>query len=104
MRLLCRNSTRLRSNNPLAFERCFPGNGGAIRAQISAAIRHAPQHITDTDMWGVSDPAERPRGRGCEARAGSLTPHLYSDSCAGALSGRHKTPPGEYERSDANSL
>ena len=25
-------------------------------------------------MWGVSDPAERPRGRGCEARAGSLTP------------------------------
>jgi hypothetical protein len=59
----------------------------------SAAIRHAPQHITDTDMWGVSDPAERPRGRGCEAGAGSLTPHFCSDSCAGALTGRQKTPP-----------
>ena len=44
-------------------------------------------------MWGVSDPARRRRGRGCGAKAGSLTPHLCSDSCAGALNGRHNTPP-----------
>jgi hypothetical protein len=49
-------------------------------------------------MWGVSDPAEQPRGRGCVARAGSLTPHFCSDSSAGALTGRHKTPPDHDER------
>ena len=85
-----------------------PNVGGTIRAHsrprfsgklrrppcaVPPSFRRAPQHIIDTDMWGVSDPAERPRGRGCEARAGSLTPHFCSDSCAGALSGRHKTPP-----------
>ena len=54
---------------------------------------HAPQHISDTDMWGVSDPAGRPRGRVCDAQAGSLTPLPCCDTCAGALTGRHKSPP-----------
>jgi len=49
-----------------------------------------------------SDPAERPRGRGCEARAGSLTPHFCSDSRARALSGRHRTPPDTDDGEPAN--
>jgi len=60
---------------------------------LSPSIKRAPQHITDTDDWGVSDPAGRARGRRCDAEAGSLTPHLCSHFCAGALSGRHKAPP-----------
>ena len=47
----------------------------------------------------MSDPAERPRGRRSEARAGSLTPYLYSGSFAGALNGRHKAPPDQNEHS-----
>jgi hypothetical protein len=53
-------------------------------------------------MWGVSDPAESARGRGRGAEAGSLTPHLGSDSCAGALTGRHRTPPDIHYRNLAN--
>lgn len=45
---------------------------------------------------------ERPRrqawGRICDAEAGSLTPHLCSISCAGALNGRHRTPPDQFEQ------
>jgi len=39
-----------------------------------------------------------------ERAAGSLTPHIDSDSCAGALSGRHKTPPDTDDADLANSL
>ena len=46
-----------------------------------------------TLTWGVSDPAGRPRGRGMRSRAGSLTPLPCCDTCAGALTGRHKPPP-----------
>lgn len=43
---------------------------------------------------GRERPRRRVRGRVCDAEAGSLTPHLCSISCAGALNGRHRTPPG----------
>jgi hypothetical protein len=88
----------------LVFSLLFSGNGRVFHGSISPTTGHAPQHIIDTNMWGVSDPAERPRGRGCEARAASLTPHLCSHSCAGALSGRHETPPDQYERSGAEMM
>jgi hypothetical protein len=55
-------------------------------------------------MWGVSDPADSPWGRGFDAEAGSLTPHLCSDSCAGALTGRHKTPPDKNEQAAAKMM
>lgn len=55
-------------------------------------------------MWGVSDPAGRRRGRICDAAAGSLTPHLYSYSCAGALIGRHRTPPDGDDRAPSKVL
>lgn len=57
---------------------------------------------SDHDTWGVSDPAWRPPSRVCEARAGSLTPHLDFDTCAGALTGRHNTPPVLTALSDSN--
>ena len=66
---------------------------GSVFTRVSATIKRAPQHITDTDVWGVSDPAERARGRGCELQAGSLTPLSVPTPRAGALNGRHKTPP-----------
>ena len=51
------------------------------------------QHVSDSDMWGVSDPAGRPWGRVCRAWAGSLTPHPCCYIRAGALTGRHNAPP-----------
>jgi hypothetical protein len=60
---------------------------------IGSTDTHAPQHISDTDKWGASDPAGRLRGRGCDSMAGSLTPHPCCDTSAGALLGRHKPPP-----------
>jgi hypothetical protein len=61
-----------------------------------------PSQHTDTDMWGVSDPAERRRVTFLDAGAGSLTPHLCYDTCAGALTGRQNTPPVLAAMSDRN--
>ncbi len=57
------------------------------------AVDSAPEHNRRHRHRGVSDSAEGPRGRLCEAQAGSLTPLLCTDTCARALTGRHKTPP-----------
>jgi hypothetical protein len=51
---------------------------------------------------GRERPRRQDRGRICDAEAGSLTTHLCSDSCAGALSGRHKTPPDTEDGEPAN--
>jgi hypothetical protein len=75
---------------------CFPTivfrETAVSSTRISLTARGASQHIIDTDMWGVSDPAESARGRGRGAEAGSLTPHIRTDALRGALTGRHKTP------------
>ena len=60
-------------------------------AQHSQLLR-APDPTMDTDMWGVSDPAEGP-GTALRCGGGVLTPHPCSDTRAGALSGRHNAPP-----------
>lgn len=78
------------------------GNCSRLPRAVSPTIRRAPQHIADTGMWGVSDPAERRRGHLFGARAGSLTPLPCCDTCAGALSGRHKPPPVPIVLSDGN--
>ena len=92
VRLPCRKLTRLWSTIKLASGHCFRETATSSRADFSDHQTRAPAHHGH-DMWGVSDPAESARGRGRSAEAGSLTPHFCSDSCAGALSGRHKTPP-----------
>ena len=44
----------------------------------------APQHISDTDTWGVSDPAGRPRGRGVAIRGrGRSRPFLAATPVLG---------------------
>jgi hypothetical protein len=55
----------------------------------------APQDITDTDVWGVSDPAGRTRGRECDAEAGSHTPLPCCDPVLGRLpGGTNRRRPG----------
>ena len=96
MRLLCRKSARLRSTIRLISDSCCPGNGSVIKAQISATIRRAPQHMTNTNMWGVSDPAESARGRGSGTEAGSLTPLSVPTPVLGrSAGGTKRRPTGE---------
>ena len=75
----------------------FAGKVSPLEARFHRAAQPASSSARpdrDTDMWGVSDPAERPWDRVCDAEAGSLTPLLCCDTCTRALAGRHKTPPG----------
>jgi hypothetical protein len=60
-------ATPNRAPHPTLLVR-FSGNALRSRAGLDPHFAHAPQHVADT-------------------------PHMDSDSCAGALSGRHKTPP-----------
>ena len=69
------------------------GNQHVCASGSNAHFGHAPQHVTETDMRGVSDPAWRSRGRGGGFGAGSVTPHPCCDSVLGRSGGRHKTPP-----------
>jgi hypothetical protein len=63
------------------------GNALGSRAGLDPHFAHAPQHVADTHIWGVSDPAWRLRGRGGGAGAGSLTPHPCCDTVLGRLAG-----------------
>ena len=70
--------------------------GAQVRADSRTAFpraQHARPSTSPTLTWGVSDPAGRLWGRVHSARAGSLTPLPCCDTCAGALTGRHKPPP-----------
>ena len=71
----------------------------SVRKRIRVCVRirralpaRAPAHLRHWHV-GRERPAGRLRGRGCDSRAGSLTPLPCCDICAGALNGRHKTPP-----------
>jgi hypothetical protein len=69
-------------------------SGNAQRSlRTDRHFAYAPQQVVDTDNWGVSDPARRGWGDVGDPRAGSLTPLPCCDTCAGALTGRHKPPP-----------
>jgi hypothetical protein len=79
------------------FLRFLPEEIGAqVRADSPTSFpraQHARLSTSPTLTWGVSDPAGRLWGRGHSAQAGSLTPLPCCDTCAGALTGRHKPPP-----------
>lgn len=92
-RLPSRKTEATRARNRYCFELRSELDSRVDPAALSGARARATQHIADTDTWGVSDPADGLGAAFARRRAGSLTPHLCSDSCAGALTGRHKTPP-----------
>jgi hypothetical protein len=83
------------------FEREIPDHFGGKSRSTSRALFWATSQRTslsarptaDSYTWGVSDPADRPWERVCDAEAGSLTPLPCYNTCTRALSGRHKTPP-----------
>jgi hypothetical protein len=81
----------------------FQENGNVFTHVSGHHQTRAPAHHRHRHL-GRGRPRRQARGHSCDAEAGSLTPHFCSDSCAGALSGRHKTPPGHFERSAAKTM
>jgi hypothetical protein len=62
----------------------FQENGGVF-TRNSTEHQRAPQHITDPDVWGVSDPAGRARGPHLQCGGGvAHAPFLFPLLCWGA--------------------
>jgi hypothetical protein len=79
-------------NLELVFDATFPGEPASLIARFRKHEARAPAHFRHRHV-GRERPGWRPRGRLCDAQAGSLTPNPCCDTCAGALTGRHKPPP-----------
>jgi hypothetical protein len=69
-------------------------SGNALRSRWDwTHFAHSPQHVTDTDMRGVSDPAVGLGAADAVRGRGRSRPILGCDIRAGALTGRHNAPP-----------
>jgi len=71
-------------HNSASFPTLVSGKTAASPTHDFTEHQTPPQHIIDADVWGVSDPAGRARGRIWYAQAGSLTPHSCCYTCAGS--------------------